>query len=208
LFTDGQWSGDRIGHKNDAEALRNLGVDIYCVGTPGAGADPFMVEITGKTERIYNPTDTRDLARQFLQFAQDAVAGFTRGGQITHRIDGRHFSTRSKVRIGLSNEDGTPGSANRQGYRSNRRSTHTRWFPLSAGLWKVGVEPPVLTFAEQDGKLQEITATSRPWLLKVTYFTLFVMLLPALLWALAHLDFEREERQVVAEIFAAARCRY
>jgi len=61
--------------------------------------------------------------------------------------------------------------------------------PLSAGLWKVGVEPPDWTFANKTEKLQEITATSRPWLLKVTYFTLFVMLLPALLWALAHLRF-------------------
>ncbi|MGH9936330.1 MAG: tubulin-like doman-containing protein, partial [Blastocatellia bacterium] len=63
----------------------------------------------------------------------------------------------------------------------------------------VGVEPPTLTFAEQDGRLQRITAESRPWLLKITWFTLLLLLLPALLWTLAHLEISREEPVVKVE---------
>ncbi len=198
LFTDGQWGGDRTRQKIDAEALRKLGVDIYCVGVPGAGADPFMVEITGKTDRIYNPSDARDLARQFLQLAQDAVAGFTRGAQITHRIDGRHFSAPLNGTNWTVERGGTLGLLIGKVPEQQTQYAHPL-VPLSAGLWNVGVEPPVLTFAEHDGKLQQIRAEIRPWLLKVTWFTLLLMLLPALLWTLAHLDFSPRKRQAVVE---------
>ena len=199
FFTDGGWQGNRPGYKQAAEQLRNNGVDIYVISPPTPNVDQqFMHELAGKTERIYNSSDPKHLALQFLQFAQDAVAGFNRGGQVTHRIDGRHFSVPIEGTNWTVERGGALGLLIGKVPELQTRYAHSL-VPLSAGLWKVGVEPPVLTFAEQDGKLQQIRAERRPWLLNVTWFALLLMLLPSLLWALAHIDFSRKKQEVVAE---------
>lgn len=189
FFTDGEW-GNPIVNINNAEQLRNAGVDIYSVGVPGKSSDQFMVNITGKRDRIFEPTSVADLAYQFRSLAQSVVPGLGQGGLISHQLDGRHFS---------APVSGTNWSIGRGGALSlaiGRLPDTPATFahplmPLSAGVWRVGVEPPKLTFADQDGRLQRISALRRPLILKVTWFTLILMSLPALLWLLSQLDFTR-----------------
>jgi hypothetical protein len=59
--------------------------------------------------------------------------------------------------------------------------------PLSSGLWRVGVEPPRLTFAAQDGRLLNLQAERRPLLLVIGWMMLWWWLLPAALWTLFYL---------------------
>jgi len=106
-------------------------------------------------------------------------------GQLSHRIDGRHFATP------LEGTNWMPGGealnlAITPVPESAATYAHPL-VPLSAGLWDVGVEPPRFDFYDKDGEKHQVSAQRRPVLLKVTYFTLLLMALPGLAWVAAHL---------------------
>lgn len=189
FFTDGQW-GNAATNIGNAEELRNTGVGIYSVGVPGVSSDQFMVNITGDRSRIFDPTGSGDFDFQFQSLALSMIPGLGQGGLISHQLDGRHFAAP------LNGTNWTIGRGGALSLTVGRLPDSTTTFahplvPLSAGLWRVGVAPSNLTFADQNGQLQRITAARRPLLLKVTWFTLLLMLLPALLWILSQLDFTR-----------------
>ena len=185
------------------EAARNLRenqkVDFYSVGLPYQGSDPIMIEVTGDPDKVFDPMNPTELASMFqeIKVAVAPSSSNTSGGaqpktrtprdssgQLSHRLDGRHFSTP------LEATNWMPGSgAINLSIRPVPEGATTYahpLVPLSAGLWTVGVEPPRLVFFDKGGQRHQVDAKRRPLLLKITYFTLLLMLLPALLWALAH----------------------
>jgi len=188
------------------EAARKLReeqqVELYSVGLPGIGSDPLMIEVTGDSSHIKDPSNARELASLFAEFkvfeaptpptlptSRDST------GQLSHRLDGRHFSaplqgTNWKLSSGALNLPIKPVPEAPTTY------AHPL-VPLSAGLWRVGIEPPRLSFFDKDGRPHTVAAQRRPLLLKVTWFVLLLMFLPALLWWVAHL--QRRPRQIPVE---------
>jgi hypothetical protein len=184
-------------------------VEFYSVGAPYKGSDPIMIEVTGDINRVFDPLNPAELGRMFeeikVDFARAAPtpkpSGPTSGptpkprdpvGQLSHRLDGRHFAAPL---------DGTNwmlgGGALNLTIKPVPESSATYahpLVPLSAGLWRVGVEPPRMVFFDNAGQKHQVVAQRRPLLLKITYFTLFLMALPGLLWIAVSL-IQRRERE-------------
>ncbi|HWT03523.1 MAG TPA: tubulin-like doman-containing protein [Pyrinomonadaceae bacterium] len=188
----------------------NQQVNFYSVGLPYRGSDPLMIEVTADPDKVFDPLNPTELARMFQEIkvaiAPSASAG-SRGapsgartprdssGQLSHRLDGRHFATP------LEDTNWMPGGGAinlpiRPVPQGPTTYAHPL-VPLSAGLWDVGVEPPRLVFFDKAGQRHQIEAQRRPLLLKITYFTLLLMLLPALAWALGHARRRKPARGVV-----------
>src|SRR5215213_2341174 len=80
---------------------------FYSVGLPYQGSDPIMTEITGDPDRVFDPLNPAELARMFQEIkvavARSSTAGSSgspatrtprdSSGQLSHRMDGRHFAT-------------------------------------------------------------------------------------------------------------------
>lgn len=185
-----------------ARQLRDVqNVEFYSVGVPYKGSDPLMTVITGDPNRVFDPLNPTELARMFqeLKVAVVPVVVSAAGsnavpaprtppdssGQLSHRVDGRHFATP------LDGTNWMPGGgALNLSIRPVPEQTATYahpLVPLSAGLWHVGIEPPRLIFFDKAGQRHQVLAQRRPLLLKVTYFALLLMALPGLAWTAAHL---------------------
>lgn len=169
-----------------AKKLRDRGVALYSVGLPGEGSHPLMVDITGAVDRVFDPGTVSGLGRAFREVANEVLGVPSGGGLITQRLDGRHFSAP------LEGTDWAlgPGGALQLELGDIPQSASTYWHPLvphTAGLWRVGLEPPRLTWVDKaTGAPVEAAAVRRPTILVVTWFTLFLAALPALVWALVH----------------------
>lgn len=169
-----------------AADLRADGVDLYSVGLPGHGSAPLMFEMTGSPSHVFDPVDAADLAANFRLVARGMVGGLGEGGQLSHLLDGRHFA----APLG-----GTPWSVDSRGALNlsvgklpRTASTYAHpLVPLSSGLWRVGVEPPRLTFAAEDGRVLTLRAERRPLLLVISWIPLLWGLLPAMLWTFFYL---------------------
>jgi hypothetical protein len=165
-----------------AGELRDAGVEIYSIGLPGSGSDPLMVKMAGGPSRVFDPVDARDLAANF-RLAARSIAGVSgEGGQLTHRIDGRHFAAPLQgTSWGL---DGGSLSLNVGKLPLSTATFAHPIVPLSSGLWRVGVEPPRLNYAGEDGRLRSFQAGRRPAMLVIGWGALLWSLLPVLLWTL------------------------
>src|SRR5215204_5491128 len=169
-----------------AAELRAEGIELFSIGLPAHGSAPLMVEITDSPSHVFDPVDASDLAANFRRAANSLIAGSEDGGQLSHRVDGRHFSVPLQ---------GTSWAVDRQGSLTlsvgKLPKTTTTYahplVPLSAGLWRVGNEPPSLTFAAEDGRLLNLQAERRPLVLVITWMTLLWWLLPSLVWGLVYL---------------------
>lgn len=202
FYTDGEMYPCLTCASELAETARVLregqNVEFYSVGVPYKGSDPLMIEITGDLNRVFDPLNPAELARMFqeIKVAVAPAAPTTKPvgpnptpsptprdpvGQLSHRLDGRHFAAPL---------DGTNwmlgGEALNLTVKPVPESAATfahPLVPLSAGLWRVGVEPPRMVFFDTAGQKHQVSAQRRPLLLKVTYLTLLLMALPGLLWA-------------------------
>ncbi|HKR11580.1 MAG TPA: tubulin-like doman-containing protein [Pyrinomonadaceae bacterium] len=190
-------------------------VQFYSVGIPYQGSDAIMTVITGSSSRVFDPLNHTELARMFrkieIQLSPPTLAPapsptptpkgrslkptpvvqptppppLPSSGQLSHRVDGRHFATP------LDGTNWVPGGdALNLPIRPVPDDTITYahpLVPLSAGLWHVGVEPPQLVFFDEAGDRHQVLAQRRPLLLRITYLTLLLMALPGLAWTAAHL---------------------
>lgn len=169
--------------KEEAQKLRDGGVEIYSVGLPGADTEGLMVELTGSPAQVFDPVSTDDLVANFRSVAEGAVGATGGGAQLSHRLDGRHFAAPLE---GTEWTVDRAGSLNRTvGQLPTAPTTFSHpLVPLSSGVWRVGVEPPRLTFAGEDGRLRRLDARHRPLMLVVGWVPLLLGLLPALVWSL------------------------
>jgi hypothetical protein len=165
--------------------LREAGVEIYSVGLPLTGSDSNMVRITGSRDHIYDPVDLDDLLANFRLITERIQPGAGEGGQVSHRLDGRHFSAPL---------EGTPWSIEPSGtltlgvgkVTKNPDSYAHPLRPLLSGVWRVGVEAPKLVYIDEAGKLRQAVVQREPLMLVIGWFPLLLSLLPALLWTLYH----------------------
>lgn len=166
-----------------ARGLRAGGADIYSIGLPQKPRSPLMVEVCGSPDRVYAPSSTAELVENFRSVAQGIAGAPAGGAQLSHRLDGRHFSAPLEgtswtvdgvgvLNLGIGALPETPTT-----YRHPL-------VPHSSGVWRVGVEPPRLAFADERGRVQSIGAERRPLLLVVGWLPLLWGLAPALLWSL------------------------
>jgi hypothetical protein len=165
--------------------LRGQGVEIYSVGLPMKGSDPNMVLITGSPDHIYDPVDLSDLLANFRLITRRVQPGTGEGGQVSHRVDGRHFAAPLEGTPWAIEPSGTLTLGIGKVTKSPDTYAHPLR-PLSSGLWHVGVEPPKLVYIDEAGQLQQVVAQRRPLMLVVGWFPLLLGLLPALLWTLYH----------------------
>jgi hypothetical protein len=212
FYTDGEMYCPLICADQLIEEARQLregqSVDFYSVGLPYKGSDPIMTEITADPYRVFDPLNPAELARVFQEIKSSVSQQSTPGspaspatrtprdssGQLSHQVDGRHFATPLRG----TNWMLSSGALNllvRPVPEVAATYAHPL-VPLSAGLWRVGVEPPRFVFFDKAGQRHEVSAPRRPLLLKVTYFTLFLMALPGLLWTAAHLLPRRRTRVI------------
>jgi hypothetical protein len=169
-----------------AAELRGEGFELFSIGLPGSGSAPLMGEITDSPSRVFDPVDLEDLAANFRKAVDGVIGDGEEGGQLINRIDGRHFSVPLQ---------GTSWGVDRTGALTlsvgKLPATATSYahplVPLSAGLWRVGVDAPRLTFAAANGRLMNLRAEHRPAVLVLTWMTLFWLFLPMLLWTLVYL---------------------
>lgn len=166
-----------------AKRLREGGVDIYSIGLPSMPTSPLMAAVCDSPARVYAPSSAADLAENFRSVAQGITGAPAGGAQVTHRLDGRHFSAPLEgtswtvagggaLSLGIGPLPESPAT-----YRHPL-------VPLSSGVWRVGVEPARLTYADDRGRAQSVSAGRRPLLLVVGWLPLLWGLLPALLWTL------------------------
>lgn len=177
----------------ESEKLRNDGADIYSIGPPAAEKSSLMIQMTGSPTHVLASVNLADLFPNFRSVAESALGG-SLGAHLTHRIDGRHFSAPLE---GTAWTRDASGALNLSlGSRPEVTSTYAHPLqPLSAGVWRVGIEPPRLTFTGEGGRLSNIAATRRPLVLVITWLSLLWLLLPLLLWTLIH--FLRSRPEVV-----------
>jgi hypothetical protein len=196
-YTDGGFGGmsyDEIITKS--KSLRSSGVEIFGVGPPVGGAASIVSEMTGDPRRVFNPTNAKDLTNSFRFLAEGIMFGVGEAGQISHRLDGRHFSAPLEGTNWNTDRSGTLNLS--IGRLPETPVTYAHPLsPLSMGLWSVGVEPPRLVFTDKNEQLQKVSATHRPLLLVITWWTLLLLLLPAIAWALFHIPIRT--RSVVEE---------
>lgn len=176
-------------------------VEFYSVGLPYQGSAQVMTEITADPTHVFDPSNPADLAKVFQElkvvFAPpDATAKAkapgptpaatprSSSGQLSHRIDGRHFATPLQGTNWMLG-GGALNLAVKPVPQTDTTYAHPL-VPLSAGLWRIGTQPPQFVFYDQQGR-HMVAAERRPLLLKITYLTLFLMVLPGLLWTAAHL---------------------
>lgn len=169
-----------------AAELRSDGVELFSIGLPGYGSAPLMVEMTDSPSRVFDPVDAADLAVNFRLAARDMVSGSREGGQLSHRLDGRHFAAPLQNTSWGVDRKGTLNLSVDKLPKTSATYAHPL-VPLHSGLWRVGVEPPRLTFATQDGKLLNLQAERRPLLLVIGWTMLLWCLLPGALWTLCYL---------------------
>jgi Mg-chelatase subunit ChlD len=169
----------------EADSLRAQGVELYSVGLPGHGSAPLMVEMTGSPAHVFDPVDARDLAANFRMAARSITGANAEGGQLTHLLDGRHFAVPLQgTAWALSGGALTLGV----GKLPQGPATFAHpLVPLSSGLWPVGIEPPRLNYAGDDGRLRNLQAARRPAVLVIGWGTLLWALLPSALWSLVFL---------------------
>lgn len=169
-----------------AAELRAKGVELFSIGLPGYGSAPLMVEMTNSPSHVFDPVDAADLAVNFRLAARGMIGGLGDGGQLSHLLDGRYFAAPLQ---GTSWGVDRKGALNLSVGKLPKISTTYAHplVPLSSGLWRVGVEPPRLTFAAQDGGLLNLQAERRPLLLVISWMMLLWCLLPGALWTLFYL---------------------
>jgi hypothetical protein len=167
----------------DAAAnLRNNGVEIYSIGLPEKPPSALMVEACGAPSRVYAPVNTSELVANFRSVAR-GISGTEGGAQVSHRLDGRHFSAPLE---GTSWTVDGSGNLNLAigGLPKTPTSYRHPLVPLHSGLWRVGIDPPRLTFADNEGRPRFVAAEYRPFILVVGWLPLLWGLVPALLWTL------------------------
>ncbi|MFL6284968.1 MAG: VWA domain-containing protein [Pyrinomonadaceae bacterium] len=171
--------------RDKAEELRGQGVELYSVGLPGYGSAPLMVQMTGSPAHVFDPVDARDLAANFRMAVRSITGASAEGGQLTHLIDGRHFAVPLQgTAWSLSGRTLTLGVGKLP--QGPMTFAHPL-VPRSSGLWRVGVEPPRLSYAGDDGRLRNLQATNRPAMLVIGWGALLWALLPSALWSLVFL---------------------
>jgi len=200
LYTDGLFGCDRCPEtRDDSDAavtaalrLRESGVELYSVARPGTETTPMMGEITGSPDRSYQPAETAELARSFLEIAMSLSGIAGRGGVLTERLDGRYFEApiagtewqldrRGRLRLELGT---LPALASTFSHPIR---------PLSAGVWQVGTEPASLYFVDNGQQVVEIQGRHRPVVLVLGWWTGLFWLVPPLGWMLARGLLERRE---------------
>jgi hypothetical protein len=169
-----------------AAALRRGGVELLAVSLPGEAPDPLLLEMTGAPGRIFEPGTTADLVRSFRSLSASVAGAPGKGGLLSHRVDGRAFAVPLGGSAWTLERDGAV--ALELDHLPSGPATYRHPLkPLAAGLWRVGIEPARLTFvAAEGGRTMEISAPRRPLLLAITWWTLLLAALPALLWLPAH----------------------
>lgn len=167
--------------------LRAGGLEIYSIGLPRGEPSALMIEVCGDPNRVFSPSDTSELVANFRSVVEGLTGAPSGGAQLSHRLDSRHFSAPLEGTAWMV--DG--GGALNLGVGTLPDTPVTYRHPLvphSAGVWRVGVEPPGLTFTDDRGQLQTLTAERRPLLLAVGWLPLLWGLLPAFLWTLYYLS--------------------
>lgn len=180
-----------------SEDLRDRGIELFAVAPPTffRTASPLLARMTGSPTRVFEPRNVTELGRSFQAVATGIWNSVGRQGRLEQRIDGRHFATPLG---GTEWRRGADGTLVRDLDLLLDGGTYPLPLePRSAGLWRVGLEPPLLSY-EPDGAsgLVERRAQRRPPLLVLTWWTLIWAYLPALLWALANLP----RREVAQEL--------
>lgn len=168
-----------------AADLRANGVELFSIGLPGLGSAPLMMEMTDSPSHVFDPVDAADLAVNFRLAARGMVGGSGEGGQVSHLLDGRHFAAPLQGTSWGVDRRGTLNLSVGKLPKTSTTYAHPL-VPLSSGLWRVGVEPPRLTFAAQDGRLLNLQAERRPLLLVIGW-AMLLWLLPAAMWTLLYL---------------------
>jgi hypothetical protein len=169
-----------------AEQLRRRGVELLAVSLPGRPPDPLLLEMTGAPSRVFEPGTTADLVRTFRSLSAGVLGVPGKGALLSHRVDGRQFAVPLAGTAWTLGRDGA--LALELDHLPAAPATYRHpLVPRAAGLWRVGLEPPRLTFMAAEGRrLLEVSAPRRPLLLAITWWTLLLAALPALLWLLAH----------------------
>lgn len=191
-YTDGGFDGMTDQEIADnCQNLRAARVDIYAVSPPGQGTAPGIIyQMVDDPRHVFNPTNVKDFATNFRYLTEGIMQALGEGGQLSHRLDGRHFSAPLQDTGWTTDRSGTLNLT--IGRLPETPSTYAHpLVPQSAGLWSVGVEPPKILFTDDNGQLRSIQATHRPAMLVITWLTLLFLLLPALLWMLIHIPVRR-----------------
>ncbi|EDN71960.1 hypothetical protein BGS_0597 [Beggiatoa sp. SS] len=136
FYTDGYvfHSGKMDAIVNDAEALRNQGVQIFAVSPPEDDASAMSL-ITGYPNRVLRPNNLPDIVNRF-RYVADAVVGFYGDrAQLVHPLDRRNFS--APIEKSQWHIDNSGNLQRNIGYLPFKSVNYShQLFPETAGLWE------------------------------------------------------------------------
>lgn len=192
ICTNGNTSYDAAA--DVAQQFKDRQWAFFSVSPPGETAHGVMARITGSSARVYSPGNENDLQRQFgiLGLAILDAAGHT--ARFATSIDGRHYDTPVQGLPWTRDDTGNVSRTFNVLPFANFAFSHPL-DPDSAGLWSVGRQPAKLSYLDINNQPQTIYADRKPRLLSITWFVIFLALLPAILWCIYNWPRKQPKRE-------------
>lgn len=166
-----------------AREFRDKGWELFAVTVPGIEFSALLTQITGTSTKIFQPGNERDLSRNFGFLGQAIIDSAGNQPRFATSFDGRHFDVPLE-------------SSPWQKESDDMIARHLPFLPYSqvvlghglapkrAGLWSIGERPSRLDYLDGNNQPQSLHASRRPKVVVLTWFALFLLALPALLWCL------------------------
>jgi len=178
-----------------AETLRGEGVDTYAVAasTGRTLPHPVLYRMAGP-DGVFEAPEPAALRATLHNLAARVLTGEVTPFRIEQDLDPRHFTP-----LPSADPWRTAGETTliHQGvdFPSHPTLVELGLEPETAGWWALGLAPASLLRTSDEGEMAPTPAAHRPRALVLTWWSLFVMLFPALLWA--GLRFPRGVEEVV-----------
>lgn len=199
FYTDGYICDDDQASINAVErtgnAFKNRGWEFFSVGVPGEESWALMTSLTGSSDRVFHPGTDRDLVRNFGYLGQTILDSAGHQADFGTAFDGRHFKAPLRDLPWRAEQDGRIVRTLPNLPFEKVVLSHPL-IPRSGGLWSVGQASGALNYLDANSQPQTLRAPNRPKVLSITWFTLFLAFLPALLWCLTMWPRKMALRQV------------
>jgi len=195
FYSDG-YIGVDDGIIQQAEVLRNQGVQIFSISPPGYDAEAMLL-ITGDSSRVLEPINLQDIVKKFRNVTDVIMGLYGYNAQLSHRVDERNFSTPVEDSEWQIDKNGNLHL--NIGYLPLKSVDYShKLIPQTVGQWQIGMATPEMTFFTSKNQLETMMGERRSQLLVLSIWLLLLAFLPALLWLLAYL-MRHQPRKLVLE---------
>jgi len=172
-----------------ADSIAQTGIDIFAVGLGYNIDEDILREIASDPDYYARTVDPRQLITIYLEFAKNFAQPVGRSGQISEQANIRFFEIVDEPLAFLSQYNPDQGllSWALPVLFTKGLTVRYRADPLSVGLLVPAREPARMTYFDDNDTLVELTSDGAPRIFVISPLLLFLLFLPALLYALYQL---------------------